>query len=334
MKILIIHTFGMGDMLMFTPTLKRLIEIFPKSEIDFFITQQASAKVIEANSKVKNIFIEKNNIKNLFFRGLGLRKKKYDISIITSGVKPWKGIVFSFLVGANIKCGEISKYNFLYKYFIKKNIKQHRVIANIKLLNELNPSLENFRNLEYKYWFSNDNIKFSENFIKKNNLENKIIFGIHPGCNKNFKYRRWPKENYEEVIKELSKKINIIVFLGPDEIEEGEYLKNKLKNVENVIFLKEKDLGNVAIIISKCSYFFNSDSGLGHIAGCFDLKKTFTIFGPANPFETKVYNKNNILIYNHNKNENYYKIVEKNGILKCLNDISIEKVLKIIEKEL
>ena len=334
MKILIIHTFGMGDMLMFTPTLKRLIEIFPESEIDFFITQQASAKVIEANSRIKNIFIEKNNIKNLFFRGLELRKRKYDISIITSGVKSWKGIVFSFLVGANIKCGEINKYNFLYKYFIKKDIKQHRVISNIKLLNKLNPSLENFKNLEYKYWFANNNIKFSDSFMEKNNLKNKIIFGIHPGCNKNFKYRRWPKENYEEIVKELSKKINVIVFLGPDEIEEGEYLKNKLKNVKNVIFLKERDLGNVAAIISKCSYFFNSDSGLGHIAGCFNLKKTFTIFGPANPFETKIYNKNNILIYNYSKNRNYYKIVEKNGTLKCLNDISVEKVLRIIEKEL
>lgn len=39
MKILIIHTFGLGDMIMFAPTLQKLRELYPEVKVDFLIFQ-------------------------------------------------------------------------------------------------------------------------------------------------------------------------------------------------------------------------------------------------------------------------------------------------------
>jgi ADP-heptose:LPS heptosyltransferase len=63
MRILIIHSFGIGDMIMSTPTLKEIKTKYPDSIIDFLI-----------------------------------RKKLYDISsIYTSGANPIKASIHFFL---------------------------------------------------------------------------------------------------------------------------------------------------------------------------------------------------------------------------------------------
>ncbi len=52
MKILIIHTFGMGDMIMFTPALKELQKQFPKAQVDFLVFQHFSIEPIKNNEYI------------------------------------------------------------------------------------------------------------------------------------------------------------------------------------------------------------------------------------------------------------------------------------------
>ena len=104
------------------------------------------------------------------------------------------------------------------------------------------------------------------------------------------KIRRWPKDYFVETINSLEKLYNNFVFLlfiGPDENIIGEYISN----LTNVIIVKKQSLDNVSAVISRCKFFLNSESGLGHIASCFD-SIIFSIFGPANSERTKPYSKN------------------------------------------
>lgn len=350
MKILIYHSYGMGDMIMFTPVLEELKKYYPNSEIDFMITdnEKLSAKPIEHFKNIGRIYflkLRKHRI-NYIIEGIKIRKK-YDLIIMTNGSTTLSSEIFSLFAKAK-KCSielrpkrksiirylsKIKIFNKYYTYVIENfNEDRHRVLANLNLLEKtLNIVIRNKELIKTKYYLEEINYKNANNFLTKNKLQNEIILGIHPGSNVLDKKRRWSKENYLKVIKEISKKINIIIFLGPDEKELSDYFKNNLKEY-NIIFCKEKNLSDVAAIISKCTYFFNSDSGLGHIAGCFNLKRTFTIFGPANPNMTRVYSQTNMLIYKKVNNKKYYEEIDESGKLKCLSDITPEEVIEKIIK--
>ena len=66
-KILIIHTWGIGDLIMLTPTLKKLRENFPKARIDIFVGQPSAGEVLQENyiiNKILKFDWQKNNLFN------------------------------------------------------------------------------------------------------------------------------------------------------------------------------------------------------------------------------------------------------------------------------
>jgi len=91
-KILVIHTWGIGDLILFTPALKILRENFPDAVIDIFISHRpAVSEVLQENSIVDKILSfewKKNNLLNKLKLVYKLRKEKYDLALITAGTNP------------------------------------------------------------------------------------------------------------------------------------------------------------------------------------------------------------------------------------------------------
>jgi len=275
MQLLIIHTFGLGDMIMVTPALQKLIEINPDIKIDFLIFQKISAEPIKNCSNVNKIYFSDFKPNDLFKTIFQLRKNKYNKIITTSGTNPHKvAILYMFLKGKE----KIAEYRKSYqKIFFDRAVKYiediHRVENNNLLFN-------NTRKTDYETKFFG---------IKKRDNSEKIRIGIHAGSNPKFAQKRWKKEYFVELIELLKrnfKDLEFIIFAGPGEIEESKYIANKSSST-----IYQENLFEVARAISTCNIFINTDSGLGHIAGCFDLE-VFTIFGPAKDYKAKVYSKN------------------------------------------
>ncbi len=261
MKILIIHSYGMGDMVMSTPLIERLKKIYKDPLIDFLIpdNQKAAIKVIENFSCTNKIMILSNQkgkykvlnkiarLLQITKKSFELKKEKYDLCIMTSGTTGYLYGYLLFLIKAKIKIMEYREENKLlrkinsiikiskYSTIFSKEI--HRVTANLNLLNDLDKRNNfTFKEIETKYYLSEENINFSNSFFEKHKLEKEEVLGVHPGCNSEFKEKRWSKENFLEVINALRKKINIIIFIGPDEKEVGEYLKSRINKSSRVIF--------------------------------------------------------------------------------------------------
>lgn len=327
---LIIHNNGIGDFLMFTPALKEILKKYPECLIDIFLTNKNVKKIVEGYPNINKIYVSSLNIMDILKNVKKLRRKKYDYLIVTTGGKTWKANIISFLLKAKIKVGEhIYFKSIFYTHSVKRYFFTHFVENNIRLIREI---IDFSTTEEYNLWFP---LK-QENFNKNVNIkeEKNLIIGIHPGSQKAYKERRWPK--FKELIKEIlknNKEVEIFVFLG----EEDEELRNDFLGLKNIFLIEGKEINEVAYYISKCNLFINSDSGLGHLYTCFN-NKIISIFGPNQlglnqELRTGPYSKEAIIIKKRGMKEEYYKTVDKNGILKCLNEITVDEVIKKISLE-
>lgn len=301
----------MGDMIMFTPSLRKLVEKYSGVTIDVLVFQKMAAEPIKYCEKVHKIYYSDLNIINIFQTIGRLRRNCYDISIFTSGTNTLKAGLFSFFISAKERIGEYRKYPLpFYTKNIKYQEKLHRVENNILLVSD------KINNIPSPLFCIDNTIEIKK-IIHKNDT---LVIGVHPGSNVKFKKRRWSKDYFITLINLLKQEYTceILLFGGPDEIDEARYIEE----FTDVTLIAGYSLQEVALLISKCDLFINTDSGLGHIASCLNIE-TFTIFGPAKSYKTKPYSlKAHIIKLDLPCQPCYGKQIEFCSGLECLVDLT------------
>jgi heptosyltransferase-3 len=103
--------------------------------------------------------------------------------------------------------------------------------------------------------------------------------GVFVGGRKR-KKKRWPKENFLELIDGLHREgVRTIIFVGPEEQELVEFFRSGLRGQVPVIY--EKSLIVFAAMVSACKLFVAGDSGPMHL-GCAVGTRTVAIFQKDN----------------------------------------------------
>lgn len=204
MKILVIHSWGLGDLIMATPMLKSLSK--SGHSVDLALFSKANGIILKKNNFLENIFYISSKLDFLrFFR-------KYDALVATAGTNPKKIEFLAKILG-------IKK---VFTSFQEKDI--HRIDMNLKIVKSL---LKEIDKEPYIYVPQIDVSKY---------LEKTTNIGFAVGSGAKQKFKRWDK------FKELIKKIegNKLIFIGPDEKElEKEFKEFKIvkEPLENVIAL-------------------------------------------------------------------------------------------------
>jgi heptosyltransferase-1 len=293
---------------MLTPALKNFYKKYPNIQVDFLILQKISITPIINSGYINDVFyLEKTLYENLaLFKKI--RKTKYDYIMHSSGTSILKISLVMLLLKAKKRIGEFEKIMVPW-YFkqTKRDENTHRVISNKKIFNLIEDIKEN--DLKPFFYLTKSNLNFVDIFLKRDKF--KILIGFHPGCNKKFAKKRWEFEKYLKTMKILQSRYQnakIFIFIGPDELDIGKKFDEQLSNI---VIVKET-LSNIAAIISKMDIMITNDSGLGHIAGCFDVD-ILTIFSKtthANPNKIYPYsNKSYIVDFKKIETNNEINIV-------------------------
>ncbi|MGH7824242.1 MAG: glycosyltransferase family 9 protein [Candidatus Binatia bacterium] len=94
------------------------------------------------------------------------------------------------------------------------------------------------------------------------------------------KSKRWPKDNFVELIKDLrGRGIKVLIFVGPEEEDLRDYFRRALSGQVPVIY--EKSLRLFAALVSTCKLFVACDSGPMHLACALGVR-TVAIFQKRN----------------------------------------------------
>ena len=303
-NILIIHTWGIGDLILLTPVLNAVYAIHPELKFHFLFFPKAAAIPVKHAPYVGEIKFCSWKPKELLKSILSLRKVRYDAVMFSSGVTPWKAWLFLLLLKAKRKVGEYNKFRYpMLHASIPFNGTKSRTESNYHLISTLldMPTWNNALvrrdelGLYPKFYLQDSDHLWAQNYLEQMGFGAKKLLGMHPGCMAKNSYRRWDKDNFVALIKMIKAEYDydVLVIAGPDELDVGEYISKK----SDCKLLSKASLCNVAAVIARCDYFINTDSSLGHIASCFRVK-SLTIFGPGDEAQTAPFSPESKVVRN------------------------------------
>ena len=236
MKILIIHTAFIGDIVLSTPLIQRLKYMYPNSKIDY-LTLPTNQSVINNNPNLHEILLydkkEKDKGIKGFLRVLKiLKQKKYDYAVIPH--RFIKSILLAKLAKIPDIVGfDVATGSFLVNKKIHYDMKKHEVERLLDLVEykgekipiRIYPAKENFVKID----------KILKNHGYFENQEQKLIL-VAPGSQRPEKI--WPIEKYREVIEKLKKNKNY--FIGITGSKSEKELPLNFPNDKNVIDFRGK----------------------------------------------------------------------------------------------
>jgi len=296
---------GVGDLCMFLPYIQQI----KKHNKDFAFTlvtkkRTAAKQILKYDQSINQIvYLEDETIAttkskiNNFFKLLNFIKKNNFSKIFIMHFS-----IFWFLLA------KISGIKNIYKYgILKKNVDIH-----------LNALEQNKRWLQDPNLSSQTKIVYPQNNSKNNN---QIIIGIGSSG----PTKKWPIENYIELIKKINDK-NIKFYLAGGNNEIENQIANKIINEikENRIeSLCSLSIEEIMPIINSSKLYVGNDTGFMHLSAALNIP-AIGLFGDT-PLSYAKYNKNILPIIPEN-----FKTVGHGSM--AMNQITIGQVLNEVKK--
>ncbi len=209
----------------------------------------------------------------------------------------------------------------------------YRKFSNKKIKHEAEIALDILRNAGIPISVTNFFLKIPVEEIKTiDSLSGKDTYiAIHPGGPMILK--RWSIDNYVNIIRFLLDKypVKILLVGGKDEHSLNQSIIS-LTNDRRVIDLSGRiTLSQLALTMKKASLFLGNDSGPMHIAAICGTK-VIGLFGPTDPERFGPYGANCIAIRKETNCPPCAKSICKIPDYRCIDKISVENVIEIIEK--
>ncbi len=330
MKILVWQTAFLGDLILTTPLIHSLKNIYPNSEVHL-LAKPFGKDVFKNNPYLdKLIVFDKKKHSTIKLIKL-LKEENYDIAI--SPHRSHRASYSLFLARIKKRIGfDRAGFSFLYTDLVEHKFDgTHEIDRNLKLLSKLKNFSEN-KLYKFPEIFLDEN---EEDFYKEFSLKSKNYILVAPGSK--WATKRWTIEGFKEIIDYLLSKGEIVALFGGT--EDMDIAKNILKffpETENLLNLVGKtSLRESFSIVKHAKLLISNDSAPVHMAVAFNTP-VVDIYGPTiKDFGFYPY-RNGIVV----EVENLYcrpcglhghnKCPE--GHFKCMKDLKPNKVIEAIEK--
>jgi len=296
---------GVGDLCMFLPYIQQIKEHNKDFQFTLITKKRTAAKqILKHEQSVNQIFYLEDEILELtksklnnFFKIVNFIKKNNFSKIYIMHFS-----IFWFLVA------KISGVKNIYKYgILKKNVDIY-----------INALEQNKRWLQDSNLSSQTKIAYPQNNNKNNN---QIIFGIGSSG----PTKKWPTENYIELIKRINNK-NITFYLAGGNNEIENQIANKIINEakgNRIESLCSLSIEEIMPIINSSKLYVGNDTGFMHLSAGLNIP-AIGLFGDT-PLSYANYTKNILPIIPEN-----FKTVGHNSM--AMNKITVSQVLNEVKK--
>lgn len=335
MKLLIFAPYGIGNLILLYPVLKKLKE--KKIPFDIASFLGSVDYMLSHWPEFTDLYEKKWYIggsKSSIAKSLwAIRKERYDYSVVSfPSAKPHYNLL-SFLCGAKKRIG--SRYPDDSKLKTLSFLNTHP----LPVCENIHDVEQNLRLVQATGVLSGVTMEEIPKFCATSKPINKEkTIGYHVGCSAASQYKRWPLESWENLISQIKERhpnYEHHFFFGPDEKEELEYFKK----CDNITIRSDLSLIKTKEEIAKCTLFVSNDSGLMHIASLQDVP-TVSVIGPSDERRTGAFSDRADTLSgpcefrpcSHNYLLSSHHFECKKPTIQCMRQVTPEMVLKSIEK--
>ena len=275
LRILIIHTAFIGDIVLSTPLVRKIKESYPDSSITY-VTTPAGASILKNNPNISEIIEYDKRGTHKALRGiyeLGKRLRYENFNMVITPHRYLRSSFLSWLSRAPIRKGyDIATGSFMFTEKIHYDKSKHEVE---KLLSFVDCPKTNNKRYEIELFPDEKSKEKVSNIWKSNGLENKKTVLVASGSK--WFTKQWPVEYFNQVIDELSKdeNIGIVAVGGKDEVSIPLH-KEKIVDLRGVTSLLD-----LAEITKRADIVITNDSSPIHIASAFEKPRIIALFGPT-----------------------------------------------------
>lgn len=346
MKILIISLAGIGDTVLATPLIHALRHQAPGATIDLLARWPGSRDLLAGNPRVNRIH-QKDLVKDGALSSLrflpSVRRERYDVSINTHPQGKVLYRIIARLIGARLRLSHrYENYSFLDRLLVNRAVDQdytiHCIENNFRLL-PLMGLHEPKEPIDCELFFSPAEDQWAQQFIRSNNLPSRIRLGIHvgSGTTKNLMLKRWPVENYIDLIKKLlsaHSNLTVLLFGGPEEKEQNQRIRAEV-NSANLLPVPSRTMKEAAALLKQCQLFLSVDNVFMHLAATVKVPEQIVIESPTFNKTIEPYHRPFRLVPNPmvaGKNLDYYRYDGRDiqggteHLLACMRSITPEMV--------
>ena len=240
---------GVGDLVFNMVIVDELKRLNPNSKITFGIKNEAFISILKANPNIDEITsypdLGNGDLKSFEEQEIKL-KEKYDRVILFN---PPNG-------------KERNKWKLKIKRWIQKKgwhpdkrhiLERYADMAGIKL-----------KNKKAKFYFDDNDKNFADNFLKENGVSKSdfVVLVAHTTGGARF-LRNWPLDRFEQLLLRMTNNIDCKIIVTGNKDDPS-------LNVDSAIHALGFPLRPTACLIKRSNLFIGMDSGLTHIAGCFN----------------------------------------------------------------
>ena len=295
-KVLIINTFGIGDVLFTTPLISNLKAAYPDVYIGYLCNRRTS-HLLAHNSQVDRTFIYTRDELNFIYK----RSQWQYWKIFGAFVQSIKDENFDIVLDVSLSgftafltwwIGIPYRVGFDYKrrgFFLNKKIPfkgyeaKHVVEYYLDLLRVIGVPV---KHKALKLPLIREDMDWASEFFKDNGVtERSPVIGLVPGggesWGKEAVYKRWPAEYFAKLADKLIEKsaAQIILLGGPAELQLCEGIVRGMRN-PCISACGQTSLNQFAALAKRCSLIVANDGGPLHVAVATG-SKTVSIFGPV-----------------------------------------------------
>ncbi len=301
-RVLILALSGIGNLLMASPLFRALQNANPTAEIDLVVSSRGTKGVIEANPRIRQVFVGSAKPSFSAFRKLvaTVRQERPTIGIVThpgqlitsagllffSRIPRRIGHRYSWMMLRNSSFLLTDPVSLLplppLEHALSTRI-AHDVVQNLQLLEPLGITPDPFA-ARYEFPLTTDDRARADAWLMKHTLGNRTLIGMHPGSHGDLAYKRWPAERFAALGDQLAASHNasFLVCGGTEEQTLKTEVSARMRARSVVV---DTPLRVTAALIARCAFFVSNDSGLMHIAASQNIP-TFGLFGPTDERRT------------------------------------------------